>query len=219
MKRFLSCLFIAAYSGVILFGVACHTFNYATASHTAMYFIVWDMFCGWTAYDSRLHVVAQGESGEYYEAAPAPWGVVRPFGSMARRHYDVGAVHVPTMAMNVLRHTRHEPITRAFVVEECWAKKYNLPEELWNQQFDEPKDAVSYYQVRRVMSPEGHLLQTAPPWMSRQLSIALADNPRIKAAAGRSRPFYTFDVGARNRTPDYAPNKTSPQSVGAPLAE
>ena len=184
-----------------------------------MYFVVWDMFCGWTAYDSRLHVVAQGESGEYYEAAPAPWGTMQPFGSMDRRQYDAGARHVPTMAMNVLRHTRHEPITRVFIVEECWAKKYNLPDELWNQQFDEPKDATSYYQVRHVMSADGTLLQTAPSWTSRQFSIALADNPRIKAAAGRSRPFYTFDNGARDRTPHNAFASPSHVNVSAPLAE
>jgi hypothetical protein len=57
MKRVLSIAFIVAYLGTLNFGILCHMLGYATASHPLMYFIVWDMFCGWSAYDARAYVV------------------------------------------------------------------------------------------------------------------------------------------------------------------
>ena len=36
---------IVSYLGSLGYGIVCHTLNFNTASHPAMYFVVWDMFC------------------------------------------------------------------------------------------------------------------------------------------------------------------------------
>jgi hypothetical protein len=106
-----------------------------------MYYFVWDMFCGWSAYDSRMHIVAEGESQTFYRLTPAPWGEFQPFGSLGREHYDSFNGHGVNIGMNVLKHTQHEPMVRLFVIEESWAKKYNLPDAVWKTRYDGSKSS------------------------------------------------------------------------------
>src|SRR5690606_4665176 len=131
-----------------------------TGVHPMMYYVVWDMFCGWAAHECRYHVIAEGVSGRHYEVVPGPWGELRPFGDLGRHQYDADAVHAGRIAMNVLRHTDHEDITRILVVEENWPKKFNMPDAQWQARWDVPKDPKSYYTLRHVITAEGVLLQT-----------------------------------------------------------
>jgi hypothetical protein len=222
MARWLTHCFIAVYLGALFVGIASHTVNYGTASHPGMYFLVWDMFCGWSAYDKRHQIIAEGESGNFYELAPAPWGEMKPYGNIGRRHYDPEGMHMPSYGIHVLNHTQHEPITRIIVVEESWAKKYNLPDELWYQQFDQPKDLQKYYHVRHVVSPEGAILQTFPSWMSRQHALSVSNNPRLRADKSRGSQFFvggggTHATGSLNSSGFGVPSEN--RRVGSLLGE
>ncbi|MBW3542605.1 MAG: hypothetical protein KY476_20270 [Planctomycetes bacterium] len=220
MKRRLAVLTIVSYLTALSWGVVGHALSVGTASHPAMYFVVWDMFCGWAAWSQRMHIVGEGESGRYYELAPGPWGPFRPFGKLDRRNYDPNGIYAGRLALNCLRHTRHEPIVRIFVVEESWPKKFNLPEHLWAMRYEEPKDVQTYYRVRHVLTGEGALVETYSPWLEYQAGLALADNPRLRADARRSTPFYAISV-ARPVDPNSAGRRYSPGSVdllGSPAA-
>ena len=61
MKRYLTHAMIVAYLGALAFGLFAHTFKFKNYAHPGMYFIVWDMFCGWSGYDVRNHMIAEGE--------------------------------------------------------------------------------------------------------------------------------------------------------------
>ncbi len=194
MKKSLAVAFVCTYLSVLSFGIFAHALSFMQGSHPAMYFIVWDMFCGWSAYSQRFHVIAEGESGEWYEAAPGPWGSFQPFGTLDRRHYDSFSAHLPNLAMNNLRHTAHEPITRVFVVEENWAKKYNMPEDVWQRQYGtvKPRDEqiTRYHRVRRVHSGDGSPLHSYTPWHEYQVRVLVADNPRLISDMRRGKSFY-----------------------------
>ena len=222
MKRWLTHSLIVVYLGALFSGVACHAVEFGTASHPIMYFFVWDMFCGWSAFSNRIQVVGEGESGAYYELSPGPWGELKPFGNLGRQHYDYMGYRSPRFALNCLKHTRHEPITRVFVIEETWDKKYNMPEDVWNRIYDEPKDLKKYYQVRHVVTPDGVILQTHPSWLSRQFAISLANNPRLQAESRRNKPFYAFGPNPRPRgtfTPGSFVDPALRQRVGSQLGE
>ena len=126
---------IVSYLGSLGYGIVCHTLNFNTASHPAMYFVVWDMFCGWSAYANRLHIIGEGEDGKYYELAPGPWTKFTPFGDLTRHHYDPFLNHSSDIVRNCLKHTRAKPMRRLLVIEEYWAKKYNLPDSVWTHFF------------------------------------------------------------------------------------
>lgn len=189
MKRWLAISFISVYLGALTIGIGAHTINVGTGSHPAMYFVVWDMFCGWSSYASRMQMIAEGESGQYYEIAPGPWGEFCPYGNIGRRHYDVNAIHSPTFALNCLKHTDHEPIHRIIVFEEAWPKKYNIPDKMWDKWYDYPKDVKKYYHLRYAFTPEGQLLDTRPAFMPYHNSLAIASNPRLKRDIKRDRQF------------------------------
>ena len=191
MKRWLTHLTIVAYLGVLSWGVAAHAVSYKVGVHTSMYFIVWDMFCGWASHASRLQIIGQGESGKYYELGPGPWGQFKPFGDIGRRHYDAFGVHIPRMAINCLKHTKHEPMVRVYVVEECWPKKYNLPDRVWRQRHNEPKEVQHYYHVRHIMTGDGQLLQVNGHWAAYQNALCVSDNPRLQADRRRGQPVMT----------------------------
>lgn len=189
MKRWLTHGFIVAYLSALTGGIAAHTLQFGHAAHPAMYFVVWDMFCGWSAFSGRTNFIAEGQSGAYYELSPAPWGEFHPFGKLGRRHYDVLFNASHRMALNVLKHTDHEPITRVFVVEECWPKKFNVPDDVWNRRHAEPKDVKKYYHVKSVLAPDGTFLAVYPTWLSRQYALSVTNNPRLTAQARRGRDF------------------------------
>ena len=222
MKRWLTHLTIAAYLMTLGWGMLSHTLQFGTGVHPSMYFIVWDMFCGWAAYSTRNQVIVQGESGKFYEVLPPPWGNIQPYGNLDRRHYDPYQTFCLTMAQNVLKHTDHEPIARVFVLEEAWAKKYNLPDPLWEARYEEPKLPHRYRHVRHVFSSDGIVLQSNSNWLSHQISLTMADNPRLQAEYRRSRPFVTLGSSEREQNQLFqqsAPWNTwqSPELIGSPL--
>jgi hypothetical protein len=197
MKRGIVNTFIAGYLGVLLYGLFCHALYYKINQHPAMYFIIWDMYCGWAGYETRLHVVGEGESGQFYELAPGPWGSITPHGVLDRRHYDHTGLHSVRLGLNTLRHTKHEPIARLFVVEEAWPRKFNLPDELWARRYTEPKDPVSYFQIRSTYTGDGRLTQSGPSWLARIAQDCIMDNPRLLADMKKGRPFYAVEPGVR----------------------
>ena len=112
LKRWLAGAFIVAYLSALGLGVVSHALAFQQNAHPMMYFVVWDMFCGWSAYASRTHVIAEGESGKFYRLTPTPWGEYHPYSDLGRQHYDPFSSHCQRIGTNVLRHTRHEPISR-----------------------------------------------------------------------------------------------------------
>lgn len=212
MKRKFAVGFILCYLATLSFGVASHALQYHAASHPAMYFIVWDMFCGWAGYETRLHVIGEGESGRYYELAPSPWKEIRPFGDLARHHYDPFVNHAFTMANATLRHTDHEPMRRIHVVEEAWAKKFNLPDQLWQARYVEAKQPHSYYHLRKSYGADGTLLSSQQNWFEYQSMLALHDNPRLGHDARRSKPFYEVHPLQRSRNNDLTQFQSEPTS-------
>lgn len=198
MKRWLAKATIASYLTALFLGLACHAMNFGLSSHPAVYYFVWDMFCGWSAHEIRYHLVAEGESGAYYKLAPAPWNTFAPYGDLTRDQYDsVGNAHAK-IAMNTLRHTDHEPITRFFLVEETWPKKYNLPDHIWAARFDEEKDPHSYFWLKATYSEDGMMLQSNRDYISHLTSLSITDNPRLKADSMRGKPFYAIDPVQRS---------------------
>lgn len=189
-------VFILGYLGALGYGLFCHAVTFKTDSHPAMYFLVWDMYCGWSAYETRQHVIAEGESGAFYSLTQPPWGSITPYGAHERQTHDYAGTFVIGMARNTLRQTRHEPMTRMFLVEEAWPRKFNLPDELWNRRFPEAKDPCSYYQVRRVTSPDGTVLQDRPTWLARIAHDCLMDNPRLRRDVSGGRQFYAVSPGS-----------------------
>jgi hypothetical protein len=154
-----------------------------------MYYIVWDMFCGWSAWSTRTHVLAEGESGAFYELAPGPWGEFHPYGQLDRRHYDPYHNFCLGMARNCLKHTRHEPITRILVVEEAWNKKFNVPDGPLEQNPNAFEECPRYYHLRYAFDGNGLPLAQNAPWLNHQSALAMATNPRLREDSRRGRPF------------------------------
>jgi hypothetical protein len=176
------------------------------------------MFCGWSGQECRIHVIAEGVSGRYYQVVPGPWGSLKPFGDLDRQHYDAEGVFGTRMAMNVLRHTSHEDMTRLFVVEENWPKKYNMPDDQWAARWDEPKDPKRYFTPRHVLTPQGVLLQTFDNFYARQNSLAITANPRVLSEMRRAQPYYALDTGGRPETGvDLAGQAPTMPRFGSPL--
>ncbi|MEZ6045621.1 MAG: hypothetical protein R3C11_08605 [Planctomycetaceae bacterium] len=197
MKRKLANLFIASYLAVMSFGLFSHTMEFMHGSHPAMYFIIWDMFCGWSAYENRIHIVGEGESGAYYDLSQGPWGEFNPYSDIGRRHYDYRGVNLKNISDNVLAHTEHEPMTRIFIFEENWSKKYNMPDFVWKRLYDEPKELRSYFAVRQVLTPESQVAQSNPCWLTRCAQTQFADNPRLQREAQSSNPYLSIATSNR----------------------
>lgn len=201
MRRWLSGLFIFAYLSALMLGIASQTMKFGAGSHPAMYYFVWDMFCGWAAYEVRYHVIAEGESGKYYWLAPGPWGTFRPFGDLARNHYDYYGNGLLRMASTTLKHTSHEPIRRIISLEEVWAKKYNIPDHLWEYRMDEPKDALSYFWLRNVYAPDGQPIFGQQDFLKQLYTETVFSNPRLQADSTRGRPMFAINPYDRRMLP------------------
>ena len=210
MKRVTIPLFIVGYLGVLVFGLFAHALNYNTTKHPAMYFLVWDMYCGWSAYETRVHVIGEGVSGNYYQLTPGPWGKITPYGDHDRRAHDYAGIYVMDMARNTLRQTSHEPMTRLFLIDEAWPRKYNLPDDLWARRYAEPKDPMSYFQVRRITTPDGQIMQQQPTWLTRVANDCLLDNPRLRRDVSEGRQFYAV-------SPDPKRDRVTPASYELPI--
>ncbi len=193
MKRILAVAFMIIYVGALVYGNVCHLVQEGRSSHPMMYFLVWDMFCGWSAFDSRIVLVAEGESGKYYDVSHAPWGEFHPYGYIGRENYDQFQNHTPKIALNILRHTSHEPMTRLFVIEKCWAKKYNMADPVWKARYDDEKDLEPYYRIRVTLLPDGTILQNYSSWLQYQFSQMMMDNPRLVEQARRSKTLFVLD--------------------------
>ena len=198
MKLWFAKLTIGLYLSMSFIGIAAHAMNFGTASHPAMYYFVWDMFCGWAAHEIRYHVVAEGESGAYYDVSQGPWSTFKPYGDLSRAQYDILGNGLHKIALHSLKNTDHEPILRIIVAEEVWPKKFNLPESLWNMRFDEPKDPKSYFWVRTTMDGDGTILSHRPNYLSYLYTKTVANNPRLQADTQRGKPF--FAVSPIHRT-------------------
>lgn len=214
MKRWLATTLIGGYLSTLLYGLMCHTFNFNTGRHVFMYYIVWDMFCGWATYASKVHILAEGESGKYYELAPAPWGGFSPWGEMDRANYDVYGRHCGIIGMNTLRHTTHEPISRMFVVEETWSKKYDLPANVWKSRWEEPQRKKTYCRVLSELTGDGKTLRTYLPWLAYQQYVAVSSNPRLQEDARRHQPLLLVDSVEDTRGRDVLlPNASGIQGI------
>lgn len=213
ISRLSANLFIACYVSCLAWGVAAHALKMGLSGNTLSYYVVWDMFCGWQAYDNRTHLIAEGRSGQYYDLR-APWGEFCPFGSTARIHYDVSNRLVPKHIRNVLKHTTHEPIDRVYVVQEIWPKQFNIPDRLWGTYFEEPCERISYFNLRAICSESGSVLNSYPDWYARQTMQSISDNPRLQLAARRAQPFInTFASPVR----DSLAQSPSFESVGGEM--
>jgi hypothetical protein len=192
MKRWLANFTLFVYLGAFSWGIVAHGLQFAQQSHPAMYFIVWDMFCGWSWYERRQHVIGEGESGRFYELDPAPWGEFNPFGNIGRRHYDTGGAYSIKFGLNTLKHTKHEPIVRLYSIEEYFAKKYNLPDFLWDRYYPEPKQQTSYYNTTLVVRGDGTVLQATSPWLPQQYARVLSTN-EVMMQSIKAQPFMQYE--------------------------
>lgn len=220
-KRWLAGAFIVAYLAALGSGVVSHALAFRQNAHPMMYFVVWDMFCGWSAYASRTHVIAEGESGKFYRLTPTPWGEYHPYSDLGRQHYDSFSSHCQRIGTNVLRHTRHEPISRMYVVQEAWAKKYNVPDAVWDRLYEEPKDIHCYYHLRGVYTPQGQAIELNDSWINYQHMVSVTDTRHLQFAMTKSRPMYDTTVGHRQMTrpivlspADVQSESTAPTPVG-----
>jgi len=116
------------------------------------------------------------------------------------------------MARNTLRQTQHEPMNRLLLVEEAWPRKFNLPDEYWSRRYIEPKDKKSYFQIRRVTTPEGQLLQERPTWLARASQDCLMNNPRLRREVAAGREFYAVNPTPRREV-------VTPTSYELPVEE
>ena len=117
-----------------------------------------------------------------------------PWGPLPRHHYDFLNNHQGRIALNTLRHTRHEPITRIFVVEESWCKKYDLPDWVWKMRYgDTPKLPNKYCHLRAELTPNGACTRFNTAWVLAEGMRALEANPRLHEEAQRMRPMVIFE--------------------------
>lgn len=218
MKRWLSYLCISTYLGALLFGCVSHAFDVLPNCHPIMYFLVWDMFCGWAGYEGRMQVIGEGESGKFYELAPAPWGEYHPYGYLGRQHYDPECRQGERIGHMCLRHTQHEPMVRMFVVEQEYPKRFNLPDAQYEAYYGKPKDNYTYCHTRFVVTPHGEILSSQPTWFLYQYHLALRDNPRLMSDARRSQPFLPAGLMNDSRGA-YSTTPSSANLLSGPLAE
>ncbi|HCS51028.1 MAG TPA: hypothetical protein DIW81_05460 [Planctomycetaceae bacterium] len=218
MKRYLAVATITIYLGALSWGIFSDTFAVGNVAHPAMYYVVWDMFCGWSGYECRQHLIAQGESGQYYKLNPAPWGEFRAFGPADRIDYDSFAAHSQNIARNILRNTEHEPIQRVYLVEENWSKRYNIPDYLWSMKFEEEKESYSYYHTRMIYNSECEPIESRMGWASAIHSKQLETDPRLAKMRNKAKPFYAVTpysqtpVQSTNSIPAYATDGILPAS-------
>ena len=220
MKRYAAIATIVVYLGALGWGVVSHTLSLGHVSHPAMYYLVWDMFCGWSGYESRHHLIAQGVSGEHYLLNPAPWGEFKPYGPAYRTDYDSFGMHSIRIAQSVLNHTDHEPIQQIFLVEESWSKRYNRPDFLWRMEFEEEKDQMSYFHTRATYNGDGMLVDRRNNWTTAMAHHHVASDPRLVKLRSHSRPFFAVSPNAgRNSAPNGMPNAAPISNASSPIQQ
>lgn len=193
MRRRCVVFFISGYFFMLLLGVSAQVAQMSGNRHPAMYFFVWDMYCGWTAYSTKYRVIAEGVSGKFYDLNPAPWGTFRPYNTQDRIQFLGGADTIGQIGVHTAARTNHEPLSRMFVIEEVWAKQFDIPDYIWRERFQIPKEPYKYTKVRVEMAGDGSVTQLHPSWLDTQAQMMLADNPRLKEDVNRTRPFWVVD--------------------------
>jgi hypothetical protein len=189
VRRWASAVFITVWFLVLSGGIIGHALKMPIVGNVFGYFIVWDMFCGWQAYDNRTHMIGEDSDGNFYEIRE-PWGPFQPFNAVDRVNYDVSNYLATRHIRNVLRHSDHPPLDRIYVVQEIWGKQYNAPDHLWYRCFAEPKDKVSVFSLRAICAADGSPIESNPDWFLAQTLNTIADNPRLRLQAQAARPYY-----------------------------
>ncbi len=199
LKRWASVLFVICYLCALAWGTGAHALKFGLTGNTLSYFFVWDMFCGWHAYDNRTHIIAEDANGTFYEVRE-PWGAFTPFGNVDRINYDVSNHLVARHINNVISHTSHPDFDRVYIVQEIWPKQFNVPSNLWSYNFSEPMEKVSYFHLRSICTANGNSIETYPDWFNRQTLMTISDNPRLQQAAREATPYYNtyFNPVANN---------------------
>ena len=206
-KVAISC-FIAVYMCYLSWGIAAHALKVGLCGNTLSYFAVWDMFCGWTAWDGRTHIIAQDSNGEFLEVRE-PWGEFHPFGHVARIHYDNTNHLLSGHIDNILKNTVHENIDRVYVVEEVWPKQYNVPPKLFEQYFERANDKLSYFHLRAICAPNGRPLTINPDWHTQQQLNAVYDNPRLRRQSHNATGLYSTMYNPRENAASNSLNASS----------
>ena len=189
MQKWAAGTFVACYMTVLAAGIVGHTLKVGLVRNTLSYFVVWDMFCGWAAYDVRTHVIAESSDGRYFDVRE-PWGEFRPFGSLGRLQYDFSTQLAPKFIPHVLERTDHPPIDCVYLVEEAWPKQFNLPESLWESHFGGEPDKTTYFHLRAVCGADGRYLNVFPEWLQQQKLNSIADNPRLQREVSQARSSF-----------------------------
>lgn len=193
--RWLTHTVIAAYLLCLAHGVVCHALQFRANAHPLMYFTVWDMFCGWSGWSFRNHVIAEGESGQFYALTPTPWGEFHPYSDLGREHYDTFHSHARRIGANCLKQTQHEPIKCMYLIEETWSKKFNLPEPLWAQLHEDPPNRQHYFHVDAVFEPDGSLIRMNSTFHDQHraawLAASLQGQSRQKQASFLTAPTFS----------------------------
>ncbi len=192
MRRWVTNLIIAGYVGTLCYGLVVHVLDVNKYSSLGNYFVVWDMYGGWNTFARQSLLIAEGESGQHYDVTP-PWKEFYPFGSAERHDYDTWGLYSGPVAANTLKQTQHEPIVRVMLVEQLSSKKYNLPDHLWKQRFDEPKDPRTYYYLRSIFDADGSVTTRHFDWESNLSHYTVIDNPALRNTVARSRPYVMAD--------------------------
>lgn len=222
MRRWCIGLFIGTYLSALGLGIVSHALSVGTGSHPIMYFLVWDMYCGWGAYDYKYRAIAEGVSGTFYDVEPAPWGTFKPFNTRDRYQYSMSTGWMAKAAAHTVSLTEHEPIARMFVVEENWAKQFNLPDYVWKARYNIPKQPHNYTKIRVEMDGTGEIVNHYPSWVEVQGQMMVSDNPRIMQDVRNSRSFWVVDEhqsgGNRYFQGKQPENFTSFSNISAPSA-
>lgn len=199
-KRLLTNALIVAYLAALGVGLALHALNLPGKASAAGYFVVWDMFCGWTGYETRVRYIGEGVSGQHYDLLAADSRSPRLHGSIHRAHYDFSGRHTPAIAACVAARTGHEPLARIYVVEENWSKHYNLSPRLFEQTYGRPHGEFPVHRhFRGLLAADGYVLQTQASWLAVQRQEAMLANPKLMTEVQRGRDVFTARTASAPR--------------------
>ena len=208
--RWIAGLFIACWLGAMSFGIVAHALKVGLSRNALSYFVVWDMFCGWRAWDDRTHLIAESSSGRYYNVTE-PWGAFQPYGKISRLQYDASNHLLPKQVRHVLSHTQHEQIDHVYVVQEMWPKQFNMPERLWNSYYSEPPDKISYFHLKAICDRTGRTVSVFPDWLTQQYLNSIADNPRLQREVRQAQSsFNTLFMPVRDNRKIYSSGLLNP---------
>lgn len=223
MRRWCVGIFITSYLTALTVGILSQTLRVGMAAHPVMYFIVWDMYCGWAAYNSKYRAVAEGVSGTCYDLEPPPWGTFKPYNTLDRFQYSTATGWMAKTAAHTVAHTQHEPIARIFVIEESWAKQFDLPEYVWKARYNIPKNKYTYSTIRVELDGTGQVVKAYNNWVDVQRQMMVGDNPRLQQIMRNTRSFWMVDEqgaeGNRYFNKEQSNTQSTVTSISAPVAQ